>query len=68
MLGSFLQLNEAITVQQIKQKCPNPQVHSIAFPLEVPTTKVIHIQTKKFTILIKTFLILGIFRLPTQQS
>ena len=37
----YFQKNEAITVQQIQQIWPNPRLHSIAFPLEVPTTKVI---------------------------
>ncbi|CAO0795883.1 unnamed protein product [Mucor circinelloides] len=41
-IEEFFEKNEAITVQQIQQMWPNPQLHSIAFPLEVPTTKITH--------------------------
>ncbi|CAO3645018.1 unnamed protein product [Mucor fragilis] len=41
-IEEFFEKNEAITVQQIQQIWPNPQLHSIAFPLEVPTTKITH--------------------------
>ncbi|RCI03830.1 hypothetical protein CU098_007459 [Rhizopus stolonifer] len=42
LIEEFFEQNEAITVRQIKQKCPHPRIHSIAFPLEVPTTKITH--------------------------
>lgn len=29
-------------MQVIKQQCPNPREHGIAFPLEVPTSKILH--------------------------
>ncbi|CEP10929.1 hypothetical protein [Parasitella parasitica] len=41
-IEEFFEKNEAITVQQIQQIWPNPPPHSIAFPLEVPTTKITH--------------------------
>ncbi|OBZ90744.1 Trafficking protein particle complex subunit 10 [Choanephora cucurbitarum] len=42
LIEEFFEQHEAITMQQIQQQCPNPRVHSIAFPLEVPTTKITH--------------------------
>ncbi|KAI8636445.1 Cullin family-domain-containing protein [Parasitella parasitica] len=41
-IEEFFEKNEAITVHQIQQIWPNPELHSIAFPLEVPTTKITH--------------------------
>ncbi|KAI9486248.1 MAG: trafficking protein particle complex subunit 10 [Benjaminiella poitrasii] len=42
LIEEFFEQNEAITVQQIKQKYPSPPIHSITFPLEVPTKKITH--------------------------
>lgn len=41
LVEEFFEQNEALTVQMIKQQCPHPREHSITFPLEVPTSKVI---------------------------
>ncbi|KAG2194871.1 hypothetical protein INT47_002665 [Mucor saturninus] len=42
LIEEFFEQHEAITVQLIKQQCPNPREHGIAFPLEVPTSKILH--------------------------
>lgn len=40
LIEDFFEQHEAITVKMIKQQYPDPREHAIAFPLEVPTSKV----------------------------
>ncbi|GAA5815085.1 hypothetical protein MFLAVUS_008591 [Mucor flavus] len=42
LIEDFFEQHEAITVKMIKQQCPDPREHAIAFPLEVPTSKILH--------------------------
>ncbi|KAI8982642.1 Cullin family-domain-containing protein [Pilobolus umbonatus] len=42
LVEEFFEENEAITMQMIKQKCPHPTEYSIAFPLEVSTSRILH--------------------------
>ncbi|KAG0746394.1 hypothetical protein G6F57_006570 [Rhizopus arrhizus] len=42
LIEEFFEENVAITAQSIRQYSPNPTLHSISFPLEVPKTKILH--------------------------
>lgn len=49
LIEEFFEENVAITAQSIRQYSPNPTLHSISFPLEVPKTKVhTHIQSHSY--------------------
>ncbi|KAI8148730.1 trafficking protein particle complex subunit 10, partial [Fennellomyces sp. T-0311] len=42
LIEEFFEEHEAITVRTIKDNAPEPRMNAILFPLEVPTSKVLH--------------------------
>ncbi|CDH50087.1 hypothetical protein RO3G_08432 [Lichtheimia corymbifera JMRC:FSU:9682] len=42
MIEEFFEEHEAITERTIRENSPDPRIHGILFPLEVPTSKALH--------------------------